>query len=217
MSEPIRLLIVDDHPLLRDGIVACLGEDPGVAVIGQAGNGEDALREARRLNPDLVLMDIDMPVMDGIEATRRLRDLLPGVRVLILSMHNHPHQVEQSLAAGACGYVLKNTRGAELLRVIRAVHLGGRYVGDGVQLPGSAPRGPAPEALSEREVEVLRLITEGLANKEIARRLGIGVRTVEAHRLSIRNKLGISKAGGLARYAMAHGLCPDKPGGMGAG
>lgn len=213
MSEPvvapIRVLIVDDHPLLRDGISACLCQDPGIALVGQAGNGEEALQEALRLRPDLVLMDISMGRLDGIEATRQLCAALPQTRVLILTMHDKPHYVVPAIEAGARGYVLKSAGGADLLRGIRAVHHGARYFSEGVEYP--PPRLPPdpPDPPTNREIEVLCLIARGLSAKEIARTLDISPRTVESHCASIRAKLGIRNAVGLARYAMAHPeLCP---------
>ncbi|AUB81742.1 response regulator [Candidatus Thiodictyon syntrophicum] len=164
MSEPvvapIRVLIVDDHPLLRDGVGACLRQDPGIALVGQAGNGEEALQEAARLRPDLILMDIGMGGMDGIEATRRLCAALPQTRILILTMHDKPHYVTQSLAAGARGYVLKSAGGAELLCGIRALHQGALYFSKGVDYP---PKRDVPNLLTRREIEVLCLTAQGLS------------------------------------------------------
>lgn len=214
MSEPIRVLIVDDHRLVRDGLVAFLREDPDIDCVGEAANGAEALRLARQLRPDLVLMDIGLPDMDGIETTRRLLAEGAQARVLVLSMYKERDHVARSLEAGACGYLHKDVGGPELLRIIKVVHQGGRYLGDGVPLPGAeAPRrpepsaaGPALDALSPREQEVLALIAAGHSNKAIARRLGISVRTVEAHRLRIRGLLNIDSTAGLTRFAIEQGL-----------
>ncbi len=212
MSEPIRVLIVDDHRLVRDGLVAFLREDPDIACVGEAADGAEALRLDRQLRPDLVLMDIGLADLDGIETTRRLLAERPDARVLMLSMYKERDHVTRSLEAGACGYVHKDVGGPELLRILKVVHQGGRYLGDGVPLPGAAaPRraerpGPGLDALSKREQEVLALIAAGHTNKAVARRLGISVRTVEAHRLHIRGVLNIDSTAGLTRFAIAHGL-----------
>lgn len=203
MTEPIRLLIVDDHPLVIDGLIARLQSDPEITVVGQAGNGQEALGEARRLCPDVVLMDIKMPVMDGIEATRRLLAELPQTQVLILSSYNEHFLVEQSQAAGACGYVLKNARAEELRRVIVLVHNGGRYFSKGVIVDP-----PRTHQLTPREIEVLCCVVNGKTNKQIARLLTITVRTVEQHRENIRNKIGLNHVADWCRFAIEQGLCP---------
>lgn len=190
--------------MLRDGIAARLREEPGIDVVGQAGNGREALAQARVLTPDLVLMDIAMPVMDGLEATRHFRAEMPGIRILILSMHDEPEYIAKIIQAGAAGYVLKDAAAAELLRAIATVRDGGHYFSAGVSIfPTQAgPSGP----LSERESEVLKLIAQGQCNKEIARTLGLSVRTVETHRQNLRTKLAIRTTAGLTQYAIAHGL-----------
>jgi len=197
-----RLLIVDDHPLLRDGIAARLREEPGIEVVGQAGNGREALDQARLLLPDVVLMDIAMPVMDGLEATRCFRVEMPAIRILILSMHDEPKYVARIIEAGAAGYVLKDVAAAELVRAIATVRDGGRYFSAGVSLSPARPS----VTLSNRESEVLTLIAQGQCNKEIARKLGLSVRTVETHRQNLRAKLDIPTTAGLTQYAIAQGL-----------
>ncbi|HYN78034.1 MAG TPA: response regulator transcription factor [Lamprocystis sp. (in: g-proteobacteria)] len=207
ITQPIKVLIVDDHPLLRDGVGACLREDSGIALVGQAGNAQEALQEAERLRPDLILMDISLGEMDGIEATRRICAALPQTRVLILTMHDKPHYVAQGLAAGARGYVLKGAGGAELLCGIRAVHQGGLYFSKGVDYP---PKLAAPDTLTRREIEVLCFIAQGLSAKKIALTLGIGDRTVECHLRNIYGKLDIHNAVELTRWAIAHGVCAGR-------
>jgi two-component system nitrate/nitrite response regulator NarL len=205
MSEPIRIVIVDDHPLLRAGVIACLAQDPGIVVVGQADHGEQALQEARRLCPDLIVMDIGLAgAMDGIEATRRLREELPQTQVLIFTMHNEPHYVRRSLAARARGYALKDLGGAELLLGIRAVHAGGLFLSRGV-VDDRTDRDL--DALTPSEIEVLCLIAQGLSNKEIARVKNCSPRTVESQRLSIRNKLGLFSTAALTIYALENHLC----------
>lgn len=204
MNPITRLLIVDDHPLLRDGIAARLREESDIDIIGQAGNGREALAQARALRPDMVLMDIAMPVMDGLEAAVRFREEMPGIRILILSMHNEPEYVAQIIQTGAAGYVLKDVAAAELLRAIATVRDGGHYFSAGVGIFSAQASVPVP--LSERETQVLKLIARGQGNKEIARKLELSVRTVETHRQNIRAKLDISTTAGLTQYAIKHGL-----------
>ena len=173
-------------------------------MIGQAGNGREALDQARVLRPDIVLMDIAMPVMDGLEATLRFREEMPSIRILILSMHDEPEYVAKIIQAGAAGYVLKDVAAAELLRAIATVRDGGHYFSAGVGIFSAQASVPIP--LSERETQVLTLIARGQCNKEIARTLELSVRTVETHRQNIRAKLDISTTAGLTQYAIKHGL-----------
>ncbi len=207
---PIRILIVDDHLLLRDGIAAILQEGPNVTVVGQALNGQDALEKVEQLVPDVVLMDIAMPVMDGLEATRSIKVRWPDVRILILSMHDEPEYVRKIMQAGASGYVLKDVSADELVRAIITVHQSGTYLSSGVSrhfLQSTELNTPdTRDSLTTREIEVLRLIAQGQCNKDIARTLDISIRTVESHRLNLRNKLGIQTAAGLTHYALEHHL-----------
>ena len=206
MTEPIRVLIVDGHPLVRAGIVAGLREDPGIAVVGQADTAQESVEQARRLRPDLVVMEIALrPGSDGVEATRRLSAELPQTQVVIFTVHDQSHDVERCLEAGARGYLVKNEGLAELRSGIRAVHQGVLFIGRGVEYP---PRSNDPDPLTPRELEVLCLIAQGGANGQIAQTLTVSRRTVESHRLSIRRKLGLTSAAELTRYAIAHGLCP---------
>ena len=208
MSESIRVLIVDDHPVYRAGLIGCLREDPGIAVIGEAGNAQDVLREAARLNPDLVLMDISLSELnriEGIDATRRLCAKLPQMRVLILSMHNKSGYVAKSVAAGAAGYVLKSSGGAELLRGIRVVHDGVSYYGKGVEYP------PRPSPLTKREIEVVCHTANSKSAKDIGNILGISDRTVQSHLdhiyCKLDSQLDSHNAVALTLYAIKHGLC----------
>ncbi|WP_295458857.1 response regulator transcription factor [uncultured Thiodictyon sp.] len=206
MTEPIRVLIVDGHPLVRAGIIAGLREDPGIAVVGQADTAQESLEQARHLCPDLVVMDIALRAgSDGVKATRGLSAELPQTQVLIFTIHDESHYVVRSLAAGARGCLLKQEGLAELRSGIRAVHQGVLFIGRGVEYP---PRSNDPDPLTPRELQVLCLIAQGLANGQIAQALALSRRTVESHRLSIRRKLGLTSAAELTRYAIAHGLCP---------
>ena len=201
---------MDDHLLLRDGIAAILQEGPNVTVVGQALNGQDALEKVEQLVPDVVLMDIAMPVMDGLEATRSIKVRWPDVRILILSMHDEPEYVRKIMQAGASGYVLKDVSADELVRAIITVHQSGTYLSSGVSrhfLQSTELNTPdTRDSLTTREIEVLRLIAQGQCNKDIARTLDISIRTVESHRLNLRNKLGIQTAAGLTHYALEHHL-----------
>jgi two-component system nitrate/nitrite response regulator NarL len=207
---PIRVLLVDDHPLVRDGISSRLQEEPHIEVVGQAGNGREAIAQAHELCPDVVLLDITMPIMDGLEATRRFKAELPEVRVLILSMHDDQEYIVKLMHDGANGYVLKDVSSDELIKAIEAVHQGSTYFSAGASQSlfnnfHGRPGGHEP-VLTRREETVLRLIADGQCNKEIARSLNISVRTVETHRQNIKGKLDIHTAAGLARYAIEHKL-----------
>lgn len=210
----IRVLLVDDHPLVRDGIRARLEGEPGIEVVGEASNGEEALQQVEVLAPDVLLMDVSMPVMNGFEATRRLAELAPKVRVLILSMHDNREYILKLIKSGAKGYILKDVSAEEMLCAIETVHQGGTYFSAGASRSLFNPAEAAPpeadaapsEVLTPRELTVLRQLAEGCNNKEIARELGISVRTVETHRQNIKAKLDIQTAAGLVRYAIEHKL-----------
>lgn len=215
-SGKIRLLLVDDHPLVRDGLKSHLRAQRGLEVVGEASNGLEAIRLAADLQPDVILMDITMPQMNGLEATTRLRRGDPTARVLILTMHDNREYVAQMMRNGASGYLRKDGSPAELVTAIKAVHAGETFFSP--TAPRGGPESPAlggraaaaslPDAalLTEREREVLTLISEGLPNKQIADRLGIGVRTAETYRERVMDKLGIRSVAGLTKYAIAHGM-----------
>jgi DNA-binding NarL/FixJ family response regulator len=203
-SAPVRLMIVDDHPLVRDGLRARLAAVPGLHVVAEADDAESALRAARESAPDLVLMDVSMRAggASGIEATRRLRAEQPGVRVLVLSMHDNAAFVHEALRAGAAGYLLKDHPAEEIVQAIAAVMAGRLHLS-----PGLSPEPPAKagSGLTPREREVLALIAEGLSSREIGERLGMGVRTVETHRTALRRKLDLASPAALVRYAVERG------------
>ncbi len=212
MKTPIKLLLVDDHPIVRRGVASCLAKEPGVQVIGEAANGQDALKKVRELNPDIVLMDVDMPQMDGLAVTQVLRKEMPHIKVLMLSMYRDTDYILRILQSGAVGYILKDAPADELVRAIETVYSGESYFSADVarfalnQFVRGSSEGPSAMDLTNREREVLIHIAEGFSNKEIASRLNVGVRTVETHRERIMRKLNIRNVAGLTKFAIAKGL-----------
>ncbi|WPD18136.1 response regulator transcription factor [Thermaerobacter composti] len=215
--RPIRVLVADDHAILRDGIRTLLEAQPDIAVVGEAADGREAVELARRLRPDVVLLDIGMPGMNGIEATRAILKERPETRVLILSMHDNEEYIFPILEAGAAGYVLKRSAATELVSALRAVVQGhtilhpdvaAKVVSGAGRRPKEAPTGRPRrvDGLTERETEVLTLIAQGLTNQEIADRLFISIKTVQAHRSNIMEKLDLHDAVELTKYAIRHGL-----------
>ena len=207
LSTQVRLALVDDHTLVRDGIRALLSVIPTVTVVGEAENGEDAMVMVEHCNPDLLLVDINLPDMNGLELTRQIRDKYPTLKVLILSMYDSKEYVNESLRSGASGYVLKNAPSREIVAAIEAIKNGVTFYS-----PEIAQKflldDSTTNALTSRENQVLYKIIQGLNNKEIARVLDISVRTVETHRVSIRRKLNIDKPAALVKYAIDHGIIP---------
>jgi len=192
VSESIRVLIVDDHPVVRDGLRGVLEGEPDMRVVGEAGHGAEALARAAVTPVDVVLMDLRMPVMGGVEAIGELRRTAPGARVLVLTTYDTDRDVLPAIEAGATGYLLKDTPREELLRAVRAAHRGEAVLSPTVagRLMGQV-RAPAQEALSARELEVLRLVAEGSTNRETAQRLFISEATVKTHLLHIYAKLEV--------------------------
>jgi DNA-binding NarL/FixJ family response regulator len=214
--KPIRVLLADDHTLVRAGIRGLLNSLPGVEVIGEAGDGHEALRLTETLHPDLVLLDIGMPGLNGLETAARLAKLDPMIRVIILSMHISEEYVLQALRAGVAGYLLKGAAVAELEVAVRAVARGETYlspavskrvVDDYVIRTSGAPDPLA--ALTPRQREILQLVAEGHTSKEIAQRLGLSYRTVEAHRNQMMKRLDVHDVTGLVRFAVRVGLIAD--------
>ena len=208
----IRVVIADDHVLLRDGLTALLQATGDIEVVGEVGNGHEALRRVPELNPDVVLMDIAMPELNGIEATRELTGKRPGTRIIIVSMHATSEHVHRALAAGAAGYLLKESAGAEVVTAVRAVHAGNRYLSRAVAEFGRvdpAHAGASPlERLSARERQVLQLVAEGKSSAEIARFVHLSPKTVETYRSRLMKKLGVSDIPALVRLAIQHGITP---------
>jgi two-component system response regulator NreC len=206
----IRILLADDHSLVRQGFSMILGAEADMEVVGQAGNGREAIEMAEKLLPDLVIMDVTMPELNGIEATRRLAASLPRTRVLALSMHKDSAYVREILRAGARGYLLKDSGDADLLKAVRSVAKGEGYISPAVSeavLQDYRRHVTNPlDLLTSREREVLQMIAEGKTNKEIATVLNLSVYTVEAHRGRVMEKLNLHSAGELVRFALRSGL-----------
>jgi DNA-binding NarL/FixJ family response regulator len=203
--EPIRTVLVDDHALVRRGFMRILEDAPDIVVVGEAGGGEEAVALVRQLGPSVVVMDCAMPGTDGLTATRRIREFAPEIGILMLSMHGEDTWVRQALDAGATGYLLKNVMDLDLVNAIRSVARGERTL-DPQVARSEAMRGERADALSARELEVLRLIVEGMSTRECAAELGLSVNTVAVHRANIMDRLGIHKTAQLVVYAIRHGL-----------
>ncbi|AZZ89968.1 response regulator [Hahella sp. KA22] len=205
----IRLVLVDDHILVLEGIRARLEQEPDIDVVAQATDGKQAIDAVAEHRPDVVMMDVSMPRMNGIDATEYMAQHFPDTRVLILSMHNNKEYVSQILHKGAKGYILKDVSVDEMIRAIRTVYEGGTYISSGASAAlFSQPqlRGETSASLTHREASVLKKVAEGKSNKAIAEELAISVRTVETHRQNIKAKLGLSSTAELTKYAIKHGL-----------
>jgi DNA-binding NarL/FixJ family response regulator len=205
--SPIRVLVVDDHLVVRHGLEQLLGSSPVVDLIGFAADGQEAVEAAARLQPDVVLMDLSMPVMDGVEATARISKAHPTIKIVILSSFSDQQRVLAALNAGAEGYVLKHADPEQILAAIEAVHAGGAPIDPQVArvlLDVRRVGVPVRGQLTDREAEVLRLVQGGLANKQIARRLGISERTVKAHLTKVFQTLGVSDRTQAALWAAEH-------------
>lgn len=214
---PIRILIADDHAIVREGIRHVFRQAPGFAVVAEAANGEQALTMARAQPPDVAVLDITMPGMTGLQVAEALHQELPGVRVVILSMHDNPEYVLEAVRAGAHAYLLKDLAATELRTAVAAVHAGESYYSQRIAAMlttavrselEEAQRGHALDALTGRERDVLLGIVRGNTNKEIAAQFGISHRTVETHRESLMRKLRIRTVAGLTRFALETGLEP---------
>jgi two-component system response regulator NreC len=210
LNHPIRLLVADDHTLFRKGICALLESEADLTIVGEAENGRDATRLAGALKPDVVLMDIAMPLLNGLEATRQIKREHPEIRVLVLTMYDHEEYFRQMLEVGASGYIIKRAAAAELVSAIHAV-----YNDEAVLSPAitrllledylAHEKGHDendPNALSSREREVLQLIAEGMTSREIAEMLNLSIKTVQSHRTSLMQKLDLHDRGDLIKYAI---------------
>jgi len=206
----IRILLADDHTLVREGIRSLLEDEDDMTVVGEADDGHSAIRLTHQLNPDVILMDIAMPLLNGLEATRRIKQDFPAVRVLILTMHENEEYIRQVLASGAMGYILKDAAAHDLIGAIRTVHKGEMILSPAVTRLviedylrwGDLQPEKNSTGLSPREREVLQLIAEGYTNKQIAEILTISIKTVQTHRMNLMKKLDLHDRGELIKYAI---------------
>jgi DNA-binding NarL/FixJ family response regulator len=211
-KQKIKVLVVDDHPVVRKGLQTCLSRQDRLKVVGEAADGDEALQKTRVLGPDVVLLDISMPRMNGLAVTELIRKEIPSVKVLILSVHNNKEFIFRIIQSGAHGYVSKEASPDELLAAIEAVFEGQAFFSPEIaraalnQFVNNGGKKEPFAQLTDREREVLVLIAEGQSNKEIACKLGIGVRTIETHRERIMRRLNIHSVAGLTKYAIANGM-----------
>jgi two-component system response regulator NreC len=213
----LRVLLAEDHEMVREGLKTLVNAQPDMEVVGEAADGRTAIARAQELSPDVVVMDITMPGLNGLKATEHIKQTCPQARVLTLTRHTDAGFIQQLFAAGASGYLLKQSASGELVRAIRAVAAGGSFLDPQITgkviggyisqqaRPGDEPQGE----LSEREAEVLRLIAWGHSNKEVAARLQISVKTVEAHKANSMKKLGLTSRIDIVRYALLQGWLQD--------
>jgi DNA-binding NarL/FixJ family response regulator len=210
----ITVLLADDHAMVRDGLKLLLESQRDITVVGLASNGREAIQLARKNAPDVVLLDIAMPELNGIEAARKIRNALPRTRIIILSMHATSEHVFRALQAGADGYLVKESAGAEVVKAVRTVSGGGRYLSEkiatlvkGMHLSENAAAAKSPlERLSEREREVLQFVVEGRSSAEIASAIQLSPKTVETYRSRIMQKLDVHDVAGLVKFALQHGV-----------
>lgn len=213
----ITVVLADDHAVVRDGLRVLLEAQPDIRVIGDAADGREAVSRVARLRPDVVVIDVAMPELNGIEAAREIGEVCPATQIIILSMHSTTEHIFRALQAGACGYLLKESAGIEVVNAVRAVHAGHRYlsqkisdklVDDYVRQRQAAEAKSPLGRLSPREREVLQLVVEGKTSAEIADVLSLSVKTVETYRSRLMHKLGISDLPALVKFAIQHGLTP---------
>jgi two-component system response regulator NreC len=218
LDTPIRVLLADDHTILRAGLRMMLNAQPDIIVVGEANDGREAVREAEQLAPDVVIMDITMPELSGIEATKLIKRAMPDVKILMLTMHENEGYLFQSLRAGASGYMMKEAADTELLQAIRTVQNGRFYlspaaqsmmVGDYLLRVKAGEEKDSYNDLTEREREILKLVAEGLTNNQIAEKLVISPKTVDTHRTHVMDKLNLHSRAELVKYAMRRGLLED--------
>lgn len=219
IGRPITVILAEDHTVVREGLRALLAMDSGLEVIAEAQSGREAVEKAKALRPDVVVMDVAMPLLNGVEATRQIRQALPATKVLILSAHGDDEYVEQVMTLGASGYLVKQSSANLLAQAVRDIHRGKTVFSPSIakrmrtRYEGGGRRGgPVPKAarLTSREVEVLQLVAEGKANKQIAAELGISIKTVEKHRQHVMSKLDLHDTAGLTRYAIAAGIIESR-------
>jgi len=203
--DPITVLLADDHPLVRRGFRRILEDDPSILVVGEAGDGDEAIQLAQRLQPRVVVMDCAMPGRNGLDATRQILRAYSGVAILMLSMHAEDTLVRQALEAGARGYILKSAMDLDLATAVKRA-AAGEMVLDPAVSRSRTLKGEREERLTARELEVLQLICDGNSNREIAVKLDLSINTVAVHRANIMNTLGVHKTAELVVYAIHHGL-----------
>ncbi|MDB6111488.1 MAG: LuxR family transcriptional regulator [Pedosphaera sp.] len=216
MEKKISVLLADDHTVVRQGLRALLSVESDIEIVGEAESGRQAVTMARKLLPDVIVMDVAMPLLNGLEATRQIHKLVPATRVLVLSTYSDDEYVQQLIQAGAVGYLVKQTAANDLLKAIREAHKGNSFFSPYIAkrlndhsreaFAKGEPARKRTDSLTSRESEVLQLIAEGQANKQIAAELSISIKTVEKHRQQVMNKLNIHDVAGLTRYAIANGI-----------
>ena len=216
MKGKIRVLVADDHTIVRKGLCALLDGDKEIEVVGEAENGREAIKKVEQVQPDIILMDITMPGLNGLETTRQLKKRHPKIKILILTMHDNEEYIFETLRAGASGYLVKRTAPDELISAIHAINRGGSFLSPSISkrvIEGYIRVGQSEQEedeafikLTDREREVLQLIAEGRVNREIAELLHISIKTVETHRSHIMKKLNIRNIAELTRYAIRKGL-----------
>lgn len=217
----IKVMLADDHTVLRQGLRSLLTAEPDIEIVGEAENGRQTVQMAKKCDPEVLIMDIAMPHLNGIEATRQIMKESPGVKILVLSSHSDDEYVHQLTKAGAVGYLLKQTAAHDLITAIRETALGNAYFSPTISkrladryrqsfLAGKSPQSEGSQ-LTSREMEVLQLVAEGYVNKEIAAELSISIKTVEKHRQQVMDKLNIHDVAGLTRFAIARGIVESSP------
>ena len=203
---PVKVLIVDDHPMVAEGIQSILESYDDLDVVGTCNSARVAIDQLDSFDPDVILMDLNMPDMGGLTATELVLERRPGTRILVLSMHDSPEYIASALSHGAMGYILKDVPTDEIKQAIDSVMAGQRYLCTGASGSLEPKQDDAREALTGREQTILLQLAQGKSNKDVAQALDISVRTVETHRKNIKRKLGISSTAGLTRYALEHGV-----------
>jgi DNA-binding NarL/FixJ family response regulator len=205
----IRVLVADDHALVREGLKSLLSGASDIAVVGEVANGKEAIRAAIELKPDVVLLDVSMPVLNGMEALRLIRREIPEIKVIMVSMHSTAQHVYQALAAGAAGYVAKDAASEDIVSAIRAAHAGQLSLPTHLLATGNAHLERSPlETLSARERQVMQLVVEGKSSGDISRLLHLSRKSVDTYRSRLMKKLGVSDIVGLVKFAVAHGITP---------
>jgi DNA-binding NarL/FixJ family response regulator len=208
---PITVFVADDHAIVREGLANLLGARPDIQVVGTAADGRDTVRQVEKLKPEVVVMDIAMPRMNGIEAAREIRSRVPSARVVILSMHSSAEHVYHALEAGACAYLLKESAAKEIVDAVRAAHAGRRYLSPKVaemladKIGRSSAASPL-QSLSGRERQVLQLVAEGRSSAQIAEMLHLSPKSVDTYRSRLMQKLHLGDVAGLVKFAIQHGL-----------